>query len=283
MTTGSPTIQKRNAQLVGNLTPDFTRRSDFDQNGSRLLSDVFATHREGGGPLIYGFDAQKPGIETYIGSLQWTTAGITFSSWEATTNGGPYGVFNGQSSVLYRNDASWQEVSDATLGTDETLLVWHWTYTNTLASTQAASSKWDNNGDNRSWLLQLSSTPDFKFRTSDLGTAASIVDVTSTTTPVADTWYFVAGYWQASTLLRIFVGLATDGSLQIDSNAASIPASLYDGSAPLAIGAAFNNAPALIIPWSGNIGPGTLRFGVPAAAINGYVSRLFHQTRWFYQ
>jgi hypothetical protein len=274
-------IQRQNEEQVKLLaTRLLPRREWFEYGGG--LATVGYQHLEGGGSLIYDFHADRPSMPTFIGDVAWTYGGITFSSFEATARGGPYCIFDGQSSVIYYNDASWQEVSDATLGTDETLLAWHWVNTNALLTGQTISSKWDSNGNNRSWILGTDNLNAFRLITNQTGLAAANVTLTSSTTIASGDWYFVAGYWQASTLMRIFVGLATDNSLTTDSLAVGIPASLFDGTAPLAIGTTFNNAPTLTLQWSGYIGVGRLEFGVPAAAINGYVSRLFHQTRYYY-
>lgn len=245
------------------------------------LSAVMHQHRDGGGALIYDFGAQRPVIESYIGSQQLTALSVTFENWEATDRGGPYVELDGTNDALYIADASWQEVSDGTLGTDETLFVWHWVNTDDETTTQAFSSKWDFNGDNRSWTIKGNGGAFWKIAVSGVGTSGGAITQASST-QLATGWHFVAGYWQASTLLRIFVAAASDTSLQIDSNTTSIPASLYDGSAPLAIGTRFNSSPTLDIPWDGKVGRGQLRFGVPATDINDYVDRLFQSTKFFY-
>jgi len=83
--------------------------------------------------------------------------------------------------------------------------------------------------------------------------------------------------------MRIYVALATDTALTITSLVAGIPANLFNGTAPLAIGARFNVAPTLAEPWSGLIGIGGARINVPAANIDAHVSRLFALTQAFYQ
>lgn len=267
-------IQRQNEEQIKLLGTRLLPRREYLEYGTNLNAG-YRQHLQGGGALIYDFGADRPAMPTFNGDTAATYAGLSFSSFQATSRGGPYTIFDGQSSVIYYPDAAWQEA-----GT-ENLFVWHWCNTNTLAASQAISSKYDSNGNNASWALIYSNTSAaFRFVTNQTG--AANVGVNSTIAEAVDTWYFAAGFWQASTLQRIFVGAATDSSLTIDSLAVGVPASLFNGTAPLCIGSEFNAAPTLLNPWSGYIGVGGLRFAVPATNINGYASRIFHQTKYYY-
>jgi len=227
---------------------------------------------------MYGFMADHAATESYYGSQQLTAPNIGFSDWAATANGGPYVNLDGATEALYVTDAAWQEA------TTDTLFVWHWCNPASLAATIAIASKYDTNGNNCSWLLHYATTANFRWLTNAGGVPAGNITVTSTYAAVAiDTWYFVAGYFQASTLMRIWVGAATDDELTVDSLVVAVPANVFNGSAPLGIGTAFNNAPVLLFPWNGLIGGDAGRISVPAASINGYAARLFHLTRYFYR
>lgn len=271
-------LQRQNEEQIKLLGTRLLPRREYLEYGSNLGA-VSHQHLQGGGALIYDFGADRPAMPTFNGDTAATYAGLTFDSFQATSRGGPYTVFNGSTSVIYYPDAAWNEVSDATLGCDE-LFVWHWVNTTTIASRQIIASKRDT-GNQASWQMYYEpAITSFAALVSTDG--STLVTRGNTLVVSASTWYFAAMYWQASALLRSFVGTVTDASLTIASSVAGIPATLFDGTAPLAIGSRFNVAPTLLEPWSGYIGRGRLEFGIPASAINGYASRLFHQTKHYY-
>lgn len=268
-------IQRQNEEQIKLLGARLLPRREYLEYGTNLNAG-YRQHLEGGGALIYDFGADRPAMPTFNGDIAATYAGLTFSSFQSTARGGPYTIFDGQSSVIYYPDATWQES-----GT-ENLFTWHWCNTNDNSTTQDICGKWDVNS-NRSWILELLGGGSFRLITNATGLAPVSVTISSTISVNNDTWYFVAGFWQASTLQRIFAGSASDQSLTVDSLAAGVSVSLYNGTAPLAIGSGFNNAPTLVNPWSGYIGIGALRFATPATNINGYASRIFHETKYYYQ
>lgn len=288
MPTGSK--QVRNQEMESLLEPHFVKREEFYGDGARMLSAVLASHRAydgnqgAGGALIWGWMGDSVQCWGRGSTSQWTEGNVSNADYFATDYGGPYVDFDGSTEQIGIADAAWQET-----GTEE-YFVWMWCNPASVAATMTICAKYDINANNCSWRLILDpTTPSFRFVVNATGNAVNDVVVTSTLTAVVDTWYFVAGYFLPSTLLRAFVGAATDATLTIDSNVAAIPASLFNGSAPLAIGTSHNAPPTMLNGWNGNIGIGHGRANVPAGTataypeINGHATRLFHQTRFFYR
>jgi len=274
------TVELRDAKRIRELTSDFLTRNEHFLAGSRLDAPL-NEHRHGGGALMYAFGADHPAIESYIGSQQLVAPGFTlpsgFAYWSATSNGGPYGTFDGSTRALYISDAPWQEA------VGNTLLVWHWTYLNTLAATSTISSKYDFGINARSWVLFYQAATAFRWFTNATGLGAGDVTLNSSYTVAANTWYFTAGFYQPSTLMRIYVGAATDPALTIDSLVAGVPASLHNGAAPLGIGTIFNTAPTLVNSMDGRIGRGGARIATPVTNIDAFVNQLFAETQSKYQ
>lgn len=205
----------------------------------------------------------------------WTETNITAADYFATTYGGPYVNLDGATEYLSIADAAWQEG-----GADE-LFVWHWVNGQTLAGADRVICSKYNTAVNQSWRLYWNNAAGaFRFSTSAVGNADT--EVTSTYAETTGTWYFVAGYFQPGTLMRICVGAATDTDLTIDSLAAGIPANLFNGNAALAIGCSYAAGVAASW-WNGFIGVGGAQFNVPATNINAYARRLFGLTQKIYQ
>jgi hypothetical protein len=274
--------QQRNPELVRNLTADFLTNERFFLDGARLLSAVLATCGPVGGQLVEGFMAdsvEANGTASTAAPGVWTVQNIVTADWLATAYGGPYLSFTNAS--LYMSDATWQEAGTYNF------FVWKWVNTGTLASSQTVQSKYQTVGNQCSWRLWLDSAgPTFSFTTNPIGAAAADVTVSSTKTLAADEWFFVAGFFVASTLMRIFVGRSDDTDLTVDDLAVGVPAGVFNTTAPFTIGSSWTNFGILsnLDPWSGFIGVGHTRFNaLPAASITAYARRLFGMTKEFYQ
>jgi len=284
------TAQKRNDEMIRLLSGDFPTRYDWQSNPAQMVGALQMMHRsyDGsmgiGGALMYSWPGDRLAVDSFIGSQALTSLNLVQGDFGVTANGAPYVNLDGVTEAAYVADASWQEV------TSHTFFVWHWCRTTTLASSHYVVSKYDLTGNNCSWaLLHDNAVTSFIFRVNGTGISANNVDATLSYTELTNTWYFVAGYYNPSTLTRVFVGAATDSTLTVGSKTVGVPASLYDGTAPLCLGSAFNNAPTLLSPWSGLLGIGGARINVGTGTaasypeINAYAARLFHMTRWFYQ
>jgi len=239
------------------------------------LNSIFNTHRFGGGQLMWGFDGHSRAILSSPGGLAWTENAIADSNYRATTYGGPNITLDGGAEYLSNTDANWQE------STTYPFLVWSWCYPTDISANRMIAAKYLWSTNNRSWYLRYDlALTDFTFLCNATGLAGGNVVVPSTYgAVVADEWYFVAGYFEPSTLMRIYVGMNTDAGLTIDSLGVAVPASLYNGAADLTIGADGNPATYFL----GNIGIVGARVNVPSAAIDDHVGMLFEMTKDIYE
>ena len=191
-------------------------------------------HRYGGGKLRWTFSGHSTQIGgSAIGGAVWTENNIDDSNYAcALTGGGPYIALDGGNEYLSSADAAWQET-----GVEE-FLVFGWCYLTSLANNGIIAAKYDSDANTRSWRLSYDTgTRNFMFLCNATGLVANDVTVISTyATVVVDTWYFVAGYFQPSTLMRIYVGANDDTATVVDSLAVGVPASLFNGAALLTIG-----------------------------------------------
>jgi hypothetical protein len=276
------TKQVRNPESVNLQSPDFLRREEFYQDGARIWDALYGTHREGGGRIRWAWQADGPSLWTSgDGVVTMNEVSLADSNYAATANGGPYVNLDGANDWLDVIGVNpWQEP-----GAEE-FLVWSWCNLTDHLSTHEIISKWDNSAaGTRSWDLGWGIFGG-RFYMSIYDVPAGLVRLVWSTYPdIADTWYFVAGYFVPATLMRIFVGAATDSVLTIDSNVLNVPNSIQNvPAAPLTIGAAWNVYPGgPTFWWWGKIGIIGGRCNVPSAAIDGHVSRLFHLTRALYQ
>lgn len=269
--------QERNPDMVRILTADFPTLATYYLDPVRLWSAVRCAQAVGGSPLMYGFMADCWHIEARSGQQALSQIAMGYTDHGVTQYGGPYIDLNG-AEALYDLDSGFQEVGG------NNFFVWHWVNAASLAATIVASSKYDTNGNNCSWYLGYNSVAgDFEFVVNNTGNPANDVSVTVTYTEVIDTWYFIAGFYDPGSLTRVFVGSVTDNELTTNDNVAGIPGNLFNGTAPLGIGTAFNNAPTQLYGWNGYVGIGGARFTVPAAYVNSYALKLYGLTREFYQ
>lgn len=283
------TVTRELLQRIRRLERDLQRtrtnlpRNDFEWHGARLLGAGTTDAYFGGGQLAYTFGGtgrQNRGN----GATSWTQNAIDASNYAAVvptdatfgTGGGSYVTLNGTDEYLSINDASWQEP-----GAEE-VFVWSWVYGTDLTSDQYAVAKWDVGGDQRCYrLLYNNAVKALQLSVSSDGTAATVVSATSTYAEAVDTWYFLAGYYEPSSIVRVYVGAATDVELTADDTAGAPPASLFSGTANLLIGAGENTAAAAYF-WTGRIGRTAGWYNTPSANIGAYANRIFNQTKWAY-
>jgi len=216
-------------------------------------------------------------METAGGAIALTEVSIADAEYFATVSGGPYVLLDGVNDHLFATDAAWQEPGA------NTFLVWAWCYATRFGATDMPIvSKYDTAA-LRSWMLywrQATGTLSWLCNQTGAGGAADVV-LDSAYAEADSIWYFVAGYFQPSTLMRIYVGASTDAALTITSLAAGVPASLFDGNVLFGIGVNFNAGAPLTL-WDGRTGILCGRCNVPAATIDSHVTRLFQITRRIY-
>jgi len=274
-------VQKRNPDAVGLLSADLLSADEFNYSGIHILTIARSMHRDGGGRLMLGWLGDNGMLYTPGGSVVMNEISVADANYAATINGGPYVALDGANDFLILNDAAWQEPGA------NTFLVWTWfRFSAVMANFQICVGKYDG-GVNCSWMLYWHNVSQlFAFLTNQTGNFANNVIVQTTHTVAPNTWYFAAGYFQPSTLMRIYVGEPNDAALTIDSLAVGIPASCFNGVADLCIGGVWFGG---IWPagwpgwfWNGRLGLIHARTNVPAATVDSYVTRAFHLTRRLY-
>jgi hypothetical protein len=268
--------QDRNAEMVENLTQDFTSRNEFYESGARLSDAMMWLNRDAGGGLMWAFDGQSTACYGRGSTASWGEGAVVdLSNYAVVTGrGGPYVTLNGVDEYLFILDAAWQE------STTHNFFVWFWVYP-TVITTGTVAAKWDATaGAFRSWRVYLTTANVFAFQTNNAGVPPGLA-LSSTLTLSASAWYYVAAYLQPSTLQAIAVGAATDASLTYTSTTTSVPAGLFDQAAALYIGA-LTGAAGVSGHYSGRIGVGLARANVPPTTIQSHMTRIFQATRWFY-
>lgn len=239
------------------------------------LPAIFDTHRYGGGRLIWGFDGHT--VHAHAHNSIWAENNIDAGNYRATTYGGPNVEANGDDEYLSIADAAWQETGA------QNFMVWGWVYPTAIHANQTVAAKWLEAGDQRSWELGWStSKDDFEFRISLLGSEPTDVVLSTHSAVVVNRWYFVAGYFEPSVLMRIYVARNDDHELTIDSLSGgpvgSVPANTFDGTAALTIGA----EDGVTDPWWGRLGRMMVRGNLPGLTIDDHVAMLWIRTRDFY-
>lgn len=268
-------MQDRNAEMVENLVQDFPTRNEYAQSGARLSDVMMWLNRDGGGSLMWAFDGQSLACYGRNVASVWAENNITIANYAAVAGrGGPYFTTDGVNQYLSIADNPLQESGAYKF------LVWSWCYPTDITNSRTIAAKYVWATNNRSWVLRydLTSTS-FQWLCNATGAAGGNVTVASGHSAIiTDTWYFVAGYFEPSTQMKIYVGANTDPSLTVTTLTAAVPASLFNGIAALTLGADGNPSTYFI----GRNGIGLARANVPAANINSHVTRLFQATRWFY-
>ena len=241
------------------------------------LNSIFNAHRFGGGMLLWEFDGHSRQVGGSMPSGgTWVQVSHNATAYRATTYGGPNVALDGAADYLRVGDDTALRV-----GTNK-FLVYGWCYPTSVAAVSTIASKWNTNGvDHRSWRLWYQQgVTEFTFSVSATGLAGSALDAASTYgAPVIHTWYFLAGYFEPSTTLNIYVGANTDAELVSDEVVVAVPASVHGNAANLCIGAQANPS----VFWPGNMGIVGARLNVPSTYIEEYVNMLFQMSKDRYE
>lgn len=202
-------VQKRNDELVAGLTPDFVRRAESTYAWKSVCSMYQAI------PGLRGFwpmssidgdgdcnDLSENGLVlSNNGDLDYDIDNLA-----------PIIDVNGTGEYLSRADQAEFDVlaTETYIQTAKrglSLGIWaNWDALNTGA---ALMSKWLDNTNNRSYLLNVGATDMVEFNISSLGTAASSVSVASTAAPTWNLWYFIVGRFTVGAELKLWVNADT--------------------------------------------------------------------------
>lgn len=243
-----------------------------------LRSALYLPNRYGGGRRRWAWDACSGIIDTcFTGATLLTEANIDNTDYGVTTYGAPAVSLDGTTEYYTIADSAWQETGSGNF------FVSCWARFDAFAGAMGIVSKVDTGSDLRSWMLYYTGAAgSFSWLVNSTGLAAANITVSSSVAEVVDTWYYIAGFYQPSTLIRIFVGAASDTSLTIDSNAVSVPASLFDGAAAFGIGCYHNTGTATAF-LDGYVSQASAWGNVAAANVNNFADRQFQLSRRFFQ
>jgi len=248
-----------------------------------LTDALYMPNRYGGGQRMWAWEATWSQIQTCLSYKTFLISGGPFyTDYKCTATGGPYYDLDGGSNAMLIQDGGgatdgWQEPGG------NNFFVWAWVNADTLATnSRTILAKWDYiTGGNLSWVLYYDYTNSrFAFTVSSDGSDTDTVR--DTNVPATGTWYFVAGFFQPSTRLRILVAPASAATLTATDNTTGIPAAIYDSSSPFALGMMASWASGAGFYWDGGIGVHSAYRGLPAATVTNYAQLLFEKTKQFY-
>jgi hypothetical protein len=214
-----------------------------------------------------------------LGSQQLQSVGINGADFGVVQTGGPYVDLNGTTEYLYYTNLGWQHFGA------NSAIVWGWVNPTAWTTDRTIFSKWHTN--QYSWDLLWYNVPaNYSFIVSPVagGAGTASVDSTQTTAGLGD-WTFVMGFFDPSTLMKIYVAKATDDELVTDRNVVAIPAAGANTTADFMIGATGQTGVAVGSYWSGKIGIGNYWLIVPGteALIDAWAAYLFHLTKPHYR
>lgn len=240
-----------------------------------LRSALYLPNAYGGGRRRWAWDACSGIIDTcFAGAQLMTETNIDNTDYGITTYGAPCVSLDGATEYYTIADSAWQEPGAGNF------FVSCWARFDTFAAEMGIISKFDTGSDLRSWMLNYDGTA-FAWYVNSTGLVGANISVTSSVAEAVDTWYYIAGFYQPSTLIRIFVGAASDTSLTVNSNTTSVPASLFNGAAPFAIGCRYDTG-AATFPLDGYVSQASAWGNVAAANVNNFADRIFQLSRRFF-
>jgi len=240
-----------------------------------LLDALYLSTLNGGGARAWVWDASSELIITSLGATAMTATLLVPGDFDIASNGGPYMDFNGVSTTLSLADASMPNIGASNF------LVWVWAKADTLATAnKTIVGKVNTYGDQRSWSIYYNVTTG-KFGFSMSGDGVTTYSVESSYSESTGVWYFLAGYHEATTQIRVYVGAAADADLTVDSNTTTIPTTIYDSTAAFTLGHRVTNTTADQY-FDGCIGVCGGWRGVPSTNIDACVGLLFDRTKPFY-
>lgn len=231
--------QERNEQLVSLLSGDFR----LLYNPVHAMADASALYRN-----LPGLVAFYPGATglppANVGQLRDMSGaamnmGRTSAPYEEaeSTNLRRWMHFDGVDDYWFTTDNAYNSIlgnENAIASTVNGLTVMAWVRpTRAASATEAIINKWLTTGNQRSWFFLRNATKNLQFIISNDG--STTFSIGSTNTLDDDEWRFVAARFTPSTEIKIWEGY-TNG-LTTDENITSIPATLFDSTDNLSIGA----------------------------------------------
>ncbi len=236
-----------------------------------LIAAVLSAQPGGGTRQNYGWLANSRQLFGQAAGY-WTENSIVVADWGVTPQGGPYISLDGANDYLTVADAAWQEVAA------NRMVVWHWVNTFTETTNRRRIVVGKALDDEVGWMLEFGIMPKaWKFGVDGDGLNASYVDVVSDRAVVIGRWTFIAGFFEPSQRIRIYVATNTDTTLTMTERTTDIPASIFNGAADLRLGANSDGTPGF--RWYGQIGAGGMWLGPTAGDVGTYLQTVFDLTK----
>lgn len=232
------TTQVFNDELMNLIATDFQRR--YEPNFA--WGNVMSFYQQlpgliGFWPGSIGTTANSGFLRDMSGSEMHLTPGVGAVEQADTTGLRRWNPYNGSSQYFSATDTAFNSIlgNEGTIhSTIRGLTVMAWVRpSGTPAASEAIASKWNSTGNQRSWLLFRTTGLNGLFQVSGDGTA--FVQVGSTNDFISGEWRFIAARYIPSTQIRIWEGFTY--GLVTNENATSIPATLFNSTTNLAVGA----------------------------------------------
>lgn len=189
-------------------------------------------------PSLVGTFLQIPALRGYWSMTSRNESGnvLDFSGQSRTLTNNSATAFGVDGIVSYaKGDGSADYLSRpdeaGTSLTNEFTLVGYARSNNAPAGNETLSGKWNTTGNQRSYIVRFTSTPDIRALISSNGTAET--SVTSTVAYAATTWFMYALVFVPSTSLALYIN--SGGLMTATTNTTSIPASIFDSTSAFAI------------------------------------------------
>jgi hypothetical protein len=209
-------VQVRNDEMVDLLRPDFQGRYEpqFAQG------------------LAHGLFESLPELRSFYPMSTADSAGLIYDHSELvlplTPTGATRGVYNNlHPMTVYAGAQYYNRVHNINHNCISELTFYLWCRFRVAAAATVIGGKWRTASNDRHYNLNFpAGLPGvLNFSVTSLGTAASLVGVSTVGTMVANTWYFLCGRYTGGAVAELAVWLDTEKV----TNVVGIPAALFNG------------------------------------------------------
>lgn len=176
--------------------------------------------------------------------------------------------------ILYQDfqGGFFTRASETNLQIAGNLTIGCWCWIDALdTTTRGLIGKSNSTGNQRGYTLFKTNSDVLRFQVSSDGTATTLIDSAA---PAAGAWLFAVGRYFASTSLDLFIGQS--GVFTQYTNTTSIPASIFNSTAPFEIGAVNNGAAV----WDGRA---LLCFLTRVRLRDAHIRYLYNRSAVFFQ
>ena len=206
-------FQLRNNEAVALLSPDFQKRTEPNFAWQNIVSMMQMAPGKRGVWLMSGFDGTGQCLDISGNGLTLGMAGGVDYDYLGLV---PFVDLDGTSDYLAKGSHAAFDIT-ATEGYVQTsrqgvavtdrqgLTLVAWVHSDVGNIGAAVVSKWEDNSNNRSYLLNVGVAGDYNFNISSLGTAATTVTVATGVALTQDTWTFLCGTFRPGSSIDLWV------------------------------------------------------------------------------